>query len=78
MAKYSARETTLYRWLQAATADGKLKEMDFEFANNQLHSLIKGSCFWPLLLNMQSQVEEEQLEFLSQTSAAMFLSYYQL
>ncbi|WED20839.1 TetR/AcrR family transcriptional regulator [Vibrio sp. JC009] len=77
MVKYSARETALYRWLEAAVADGKLKPMDFEFANDQLHHMLKGACFWPLLLDMGCKPEEENLQRLANESAAMFLSYYQ-
>lgn len=78
MVKYSARETALYKWLEAAVADGKLKEMDFEFANNQLHNLLKGSCFWPFLLGMKCSLEEADLPKLANESSAMFLSHYKL
>ncbi|MGJ7097026.1 TetR/AcrR family transcriptional regulator C-terminal domain-containing protein [Vibrio hannami] len=78
MVKYSARETALYKWLEAAVSDGRLKEMDFEFANSQLHNLLKGSCFWPLLLGTQCSVGESDLTKLANESAAMFLSHYSL
>ncbi|WP_375750488.1 TetR/AcrR family transcriptional regulator [Vibrio sp. HN007] len=78
MVKYSARETALYKWLEAAVADRKLKDMDFEFANGQLHNLLKGSCFWPLLLGMNCSVEDTDLSKLANESAAMFLSHYEI
>ena len=76
MAKYSARETTLYKWLEAAVSDDKLRQLDFEFANGQLHSLIKGSCFWPLLMNSNYTVSKDKIQFIAAESAAMFINYY--
>lgn len=76
MGKFSARETTLFQWLEAAVEDNKLKPMDYEFANSQLHNMIKGYCFWPLLLNIGSIIEDEKLENITKETAAMFLSHY--
>ncbi|WED27790.1 TetR/AcrR family transcriptional regulator [Vibrio sp. DW001] len=76
MGKFSARETTLFKWLEAAVADNRLKPMDFEFANSQLHNMIKGHCFWPLLLNIGSKIELEKLKNITDETAAMFLSHY--
>ena len=76
MGKFSARETTLFKWLEAAVADNRLKPMDFEFANSQLHNMIKGHCFWPLLLNIGSVIELEKLKNITDETAAMFLSHY--
>ncbi len=76
MAKFSARETTLYKWLEAAVADEKLIELDFEFANGQLHSLIKGSCFWPLLMNSNCTISKDKIQYIATESAAMFINYY--
>lgn len=78
MGKLSARETTLFQWLEAAVEDNKLKPMDFEFANGQLHNMIKGHCFWPLLLNIGHIIEHEKLENIADETAAMFLSHYTL
>lgn len=78
MRKFSARETTLYKWLEAAISDRKIKQIDVDFANNQLHSMIKGHCFWPLLLGSCQDIEAESLDFISAETAAMFLSHYQV
>lgn len=74
--KFSAQETTLYKWLESAVADGRLKPVDLEFANGQLHNLIKGSCFWPLLINSKASVTQQQVEMITKESAAMFISHY--
>lgn len=78
MTMFSARETTLYKWLEAAVADKKLKELDFEFANSQLHHLLKGSCFWPLMLNTNQSITEDELVFVASEAAAMFINHYQV
>lgn len=77
MGKFSARETTLYKWLESAVADNKLKEMEFEHANSRLHSMIKGHCFWPLLLNYGGKIEADELAKFTFETAAMFLSHYE-
>lgn len=78
MAKFSAHETTLYKWIEAAIADKKLKPVDLEFANMQLHSLVKGRCFWPLLINANQRISDDEIEFVVTQSAAMFIQYYQI
>ncbi|GLO61331.1 transcriptional regulator [Vibrio sp. MACH09] len=76
MAKFSSRETTLYKWLEAAVADGRLKPLDFEFANSQLHNLIKGRCFWPLLINAKQRISDQEIDFVVSEAAAMFINHY--
>jgi TetR/AcrR family transcriptional regulator of autoinduction and epiphytic fitness len=78
MIKFTAQETTLYKWIEAAVADKKLKPLDVEFANSQLHNAIKGHCFWPLLLNPCSIIESEKLLSIANETAAMFLSHYSI
>lgn len=75
MLKYSTQETALSRWLQKAIEDGKLALNDVEFANSQLHHLIKGSCFWPQLLQLQPILTEAQLEQIAYETTALFLSH---
>ena len=65
------------RWLKAAVEDGRLKPLDVEFANGQLHSLIKGSCFWPQLLKKEALLDSAERRYLAEQTVAMFLSYYQ-
>jgi TetR/AcrR family transcriptional regulator of autoinduction and epiphytic fitness len=75
MLKYSTQETALSRWLQEATEDGKLTLNNIDFANSQLHNLVKGSCFWPQLLHIQPILEEEQLRQIAYETTALFLSH---
>lgn len=70
-------ETVLQRWLKRALQDKRLKPLDIEKANKQIHSLVKGSCFWPQLMCAEAApTEAEKLE-IAESTAAMFLAYYQ-
>ncbi len=75
--KIASQETTLHRWITAAASDNKLKNVDPAFANSQLHSLIKGQCFWPQLMRLQPELSESDKQYLVQQTVAMFLSHYQ-
>lgn len=74
--KIVSQETTLHRWITAASGDGKLKDVEPAFANSQLHSLIKGQCFWPQLMRLQPELSENDKDYLVQQTVAMFLSHY--
>ncbi len=77
MEKFKANETGVQRWIKAAAADGRLKQLDPEIASGQIHNLIKGSCFWPQLLQLSGPPNQAEQEALAERTAAMFLSYYQ-
>lgn len=76
LAKYSKAESAVYRWLEGAVTDGRLKQMDIEFATNQLYSMIKGCCFWGQLIQAESAPDEQEQKRLAEETAAMFLSHY--
>ncbi|OJH75363.1 HTH-type transcriptional regulator TtgR [Vibrio vulnificus] len=46
----SKQDTALYTWLAEQDKKGRLKLESVELARTQLHSLIKGSAFWPQLI----------------------------
>lgn len=77
LSRFDKTETALYQWLEAAIANGHLKKIDPAFAINQLHSLIKGNCFWPQLLQVEAIPSPDERQHLADESAAMFLNYYQ-
>ncbi|OIQ25860.1 TetR/AcrR family transcriptional regulator [uncultured Vibrio sp.] len=77
MVKFSSQETALHRWLKSAIEDHRLKAMDVDFANGQLHSLIKGSGFWPQLLQMKPTLSEDEMRVIAEQSSAMFISHYE-
>ncbi|PKF81668.1 TetR/AcrR family transcriptional regulator [Vibrio sp. vnigr-6D03] len=76
--KISAQETAIHRWIKSAVEDERLKPLDVEFANSQLHSLIKGSGFWPQLMGMKSELSEEEMQIIAEESAEMFVCRYQI
>ncbi|SHF18385.1 transcriptional regulator, TetR family [Microbulbifer donghaiensis] len=75
--KFAAIETGIKRWIKAARVDGRLRELDTEIAAGQIHNLIKGSCFWPQLVQVAPILNEKERHELAERTAAMFLSHYQ-
>ncbi|MFC3532058.1 TetR/AcrR family transcriptional regulator [Vogesella facilis] len=76
MAVMAAQETAVSRWLGVARGDTRLREFEQEIASEQLHSLIKGSCFWPQLLQMAPPLDADARRALAARSVAMFLDHY--
>lgn len=77
LSRFDKTETVLYKWLESAINNGRLKPVDPLFAINQLHSLIKGNCFWPQLLQVEAIPSPAERQHLADESSAMFLNYYQ-
>lgn len=76
--KISCQENAIIRWLNCAIEDKKLAIADVDFASDQLHGLIKASCFWPQLFQMEDGISEEKRQFLASETAEMFLARYQI
>lgn len=76
MCKIHNHESDLERWIKAAVADKRLKPLDVEIAMAQLHSLLKGSCFWPQLIRVAEVLEQDEIEQLITRSVDMFLNQY--
>ncbi|AXX62361.1 TetR/AcrR family transcriptional regulator [Vibrio vulnificus] len=72
----SKQDTALYTWLAEQDKKGRLKLESVELARTQLHSLIKGSAFWPQLIGSAAPLTAEQGEALAKNTAALFLSHY--
>ena len=75
--KISCQEDAIMHWLTDATQDNKLDISDIQFASDQLHSLIKGGCFWPQLFQMDNDFNDTKQRHLAQETASMFLARYQ-
>lgn len=75
--KISCQENAIIRWLNEAVKDNKLSINDINFACDQLHSLIKGGCFWPQLFQMDIDINDNKKMTLAQETAQMFLARYQ-
>lgn len=78
IAEFQSHETALHRWLKAAMDDGRLRRADIDTAFTQIHSLVKGSCYFPQLLGYESQLDEEEKRSLARETVDMFLSHYQV
>ncbi|WP_268818556.1 TetR/AcrR family transcriptional regulator C-terminal domain-containing protein [Zhongshania aliphaticivorans] len=69
--------TAIVRWLTAAMKDGRLKPLNVDIASEQIHSLIKGSSFWPQLLQTSPILSAAQRHDLAERTVTMVLSTYQ-
>ena len=78
IADFQSDETALHRWLRAAMADGQLRTANVEIAFDQLHSLVKGVCYWPQLLGYKSGLTNDEKKSLADETVAMFLDHYQV
>ena len=74
--RFSKAESSLYRWLDKAAADGRMKQMDIEFASTQLYNLIKGHCFWGQMMRIAEPLNAQQQKAVAEQTAALFLSHY--
>ncbi|KJY85025.1 TetR family transcriptional regulator [Vibrio galatheae] len=77
-AKISKQETALYNWLIEQQAKQTLAIDDIELASTQLHSLVKGSAFWPQVLSMEPSLTQTEARVLAQQTAKLFMSQYQI
>ena len=74
--KLAADESAVLRWIKAALDDERLKPLDPQIGAEQIHSLIKGRCFWPQLMQIAPLLDAEQRHELADQTVAMFLSHY--
>lgn len=75
--KISCQEDAIKRWLNEAKKDKKLQLDDVEFAYEQLLSLIKGGCFWPVLFQLEPSLSDNKQQHLASETAKIFLARYQ-
>ncbi len=76
VAEFDAMETALHRWLLAAAEDGRLKPLDTSLAVKQLHSLVKGSCYYLQLLGLAPELDDDEKAKLVSDTAELFLGHY--
>ncbi|MBC8212737.1 MAG: TetR/AcrR family transcriptional regulator [Gammaproteobacteria bacterium] len=68
-------ETKFDQWLKAAVKHGALSVADFEIAIQQFFGILKGSAFWPALLE-RKKLSKKQAEKVAQSTVSMFLNSY--
>ena len=59
--------------IRAAIADGRLREVDPEFAGHQLHGLVKSFAFWPQVTMGQAPLSAQERARVAESAVAMFL-----
>ncbi|MBQ4890311.1 TetR/AcrR family transcriptional regulator [Shewanella sp. MMG014] len=71
------QESATMRWIRAAMADKKISVTNEELALQQIHSLIKGSCFWPQVMQFADRLNHNEQQEIANEVAKMFLCRYQ-
>jgi TetR/AcrR family transcriptional regulator of autoinduction and epiphytic fitness len=68
----------LHVWINNAIKDGRLHEIDVDYAAQQFLGLIKASVFWPQLLMNQAFPSPEQQQIIADDAILMFLARYKI
>lgn len=78
VAKFNAQDSALKRWINAAILDGKLtiETSQIDTVLVQLHSLIKGSAFWPQMMGYGELLTRDQQLQLIENTIEIFLARY--
>ncbi|MFC0153462.1 TetR/AcrR family transcriptional regulator [Xanthomonas dyei] len=76
LAQLGSKEEGTTTWLRAALADGRLAEVDPDFASQQLQALVKGFAFWPQLAMGQPPLSPAQQAQVAASAVEMFLGLY--
>lgn len=72
------QENGLNAWISAAIADGKLKEVDPNYAAGIFTGLIKAVTFYPQLLMGQPFPDDDCCQQIAEDAVAMFLARYEI
>ena len=70
------KETGVTAWIRAAMADGRLVEVDVDFAGHQLQGLVKSFAFWPQVTLGQPPLALPERQRVADSAVAMFLGCY--
>jgi len=70
------KESGVSAWIRAAIADGRLREIDPEFAGHQLQGLVKSFAFWPQVTMGQAPLAQAERTRVAESAVAMFLGFY--
>lgn len=76
VARLSAKEEGMTRWLRAAQADGKLRPVDPLLASHMLQGHIKTFAFWPQVTLDQPPLDPATQRTVVEATVDMFLAYY--
>jgi TetR/AcrR family transcriptional regulator of autoinduction and epiphytic fitness len=71
------REEGLTVWIRAAQVDGRLKQVDPEFAAHQVQGLLKTFAFWPQMSMGRAALDVKMQNTVAESALDMFLTCYQ-
>ncbi len=74
--RMGAKEGGEVAWIRAAIADGRLADVDPEFAGHQLQGLVKSFAFWPQVTLGLPPLQPAERERVVDSAVAMFLGCY--
>lgn len=69
-------QNPLIRWIQAAADDGRLQIDNAALASRELHSMLKGSFFWPAISGIADPPTGKLRESIIDSAVETFLSRY--
>lgn len=72
------KESGVTAWIRAAMADGRLVDVDVDFAGHQLQGLVKSFAFWPQVTLGQPPLGKTERRRVADSAVAMFLGCYAL
>lgn len=70
------KESGVSAWIREAIADGRLRQVDPEFAGHQLQGLVKSFAFWPQVTMGQAPLAQAERTRVAESAVAMFLGFY--
>lgn len=70
------KESGVTAWIRAAIADGRLVDVDPDFAGHQLQGLVKSFAFWPQVTLGQPPLVEAERTRVADSAVTMFLGCY--
>lgn len=70
------KDSGVTAWIRAAIADGRLADVDAEFAGHQLQGLVKSFAFWPQVTLSQPPLGKAERQRVAESAVAMFLGCY--
>lgn len=70
------KESGVTAWIRAAMADGRLIDVDVDFAGHQLQGLVKSFAFWPQVTLGQPPLAQAERRRVADSAVAMFLGCY--
>ncbi|MNT13388.1 HTH-type transcriptional regulator RutR [compost metagenome] len=70
------KESGVSAWIRAAIADGRLREVDPEFAGHQLQGLVKSFAFWPQVTMGQAPLAPTERTRVAESAVVLFLGFY--